>query len=551
MQRWAPLRDLTLRAETSTLLITGQTARRRGRLAVLVLATACVLTFWAGSLYFRTAGPNGQGLAGPRPAVREQLLPAVEPDLAAPDARAIPTRTQAAVEAPAGVETHDLADELDLTAETWALVARLEELARSPKTFHAAALPVIDRLTQVCSTDMSEEDAASAIGASTVVTELQRLVVAEPQRHALVRGAVFLALAPVVSEAGFWGTFTDWLSGHPDVPLELVRTAALAAARIGSPSPCKHPLPLTKLTALPTLVGPELPGFYPFALDRIASGRACDAMRRWLDLDDPRRRLFRLSSGAPPTGEDLGPAGDYFVTVEVLLCVWGHRSLVDTLVERALLQESQFTLDDLPERSLVNLRAANFLVLALARCNQTFFDAAVKAASDADSPLSDMLDEMEYVLVEELGPATLERLERLRYSERRLDQADMTVALIGLGKDFARDEAHDPEQRAVLLEYLGGLVADSGVPSNARLTAFIAVSRGGSWAAIREAASACFQPGAPIDLPGMAIGALMAEARSNPVHRGEVLELLQQFAAQAPASAAKFNVDAYIAELMP
>ncbi|HVS17842.1 MAG TPA: hypothetical protein VMT18_04515 [Planctomycetota bacterium] len=329
-----------------------------------------------------------------------------------------------------------------------------------------------------------------------------------------------------------------------------MRAAALAAARIGSPSPCKFPLPLAKLTELPSHDESVTPGFYPLALDRIASGRASDAIRRWLDLDDPRKSLFRISNSAPPASTDLASAGDYFVTVEVLTCVWGHRSLEDTLVERAVLEEAKFTPATVLERSLVNLLAAKFLVLSLARCNTSFLDAAVAMTSDSEDPMSELVSEMQSVLGEELGFVTIERLERLRYSQDSMDEGDLSVALGDLRRTFLRAEAYDPEQRAVLLDYLCGLVADPDLSWIVRVGAVNAIAGSGSWDAIRKAAAAAFQSGVPFRVADMALGPLMTAARSNPAHRAEALDLLRQLAAKAPASAAKLHVDAHISSLM-
>lgn len=526
-----------------------QAPSRRGRLLFLAVAAACLLAAWIGVRLFRSTQRQAEGPASPIALESGPRSPAVETDLTAPQVDATPTRALVGTEELAAAEPMAPEYERDVCQVAWDLVAQLEDLAREPKTFHLAALPVIDRLTEVCSIGTSASDPASAADVGQVLADLQRIVVADPERNPLVRGAVFLALAPVIPDVAFHGTFTEWLSGHSSVPLELVRTAALAAARIGTPSPCRYPLALTKLGTLPNFGAPELPGFYPLELDRLASGRACDAIRRWLDLDDPRRKLFRLDSGAPPVAADLGPAGDYFVTVEVLLCVWGHRSLEDTVVERALLQEARVDIEPLSERSLVSLRAANFLVLALARCNEAFLDFAVAMASREDDPLSDLLGPIQGVLGEELGLVTLTRLERLRYSERSSDKADLTLALAELRVDFLRGEAHDPEQRALLLEYLCGLVSDPGLSSTVRMSAINAVAAGGSWPALRVSAAASFQSGAPLDLAAMVLEPLLAQARSDPDQRAEALALLRQFVALSPANAAQLGVESYIAEL--
>jgi hypothetical protein len=517
------------------------------------VAIVCVVVFLAGRKLFRSPGAGNARPPGPA-AIPDGMPPrAARADLAVPDEASTRSGARAPSESSVVAGSEEPVDantpERDLRREAWELVAQLEDLARAPKTFHGAALPVVDRLTEVCSSEAPRGGEDSALDARTVVEELHRDLVADPERDALVRGAVFLALAPVVSEIEFWGTFSEWTSGHPLVPLELVRAAALAAARTGGLSPCKFPLPLAKLTELPTLGSPDLPGFYPLALDRIASGRACDAIRRWLDLDDPRKSLFRIRDSAPPADADLAAAGDYFVTVEVLLCVWGHRSLEDTLVERAVLAEARFSLEDLPERGLVSLRAANFLVLSLARCNESFLDAAVAMTADSDAPNLDFVSEMQGMLGEELGLVTIARLERLRYSESPSDQADFTLALLELRNEFRRGETHDPDQRAVLLDYLCGVAADPGASSIVRTCAVNAIGSGGSWDAIREAAATSFQQGAPFDLSVLILGPMMAAARSNPAHRAEALELLHQFVAQSPAYAAQLDVDAYIAEL--
>lgn len=426
----------------------------------------------------------------------------------------------------------------DPARAAWELVARLEALARAPRTFHAEALPVVELLGAVC----AREEARAA----DVAGELRRLVVDDDGHAALVRGAVLLALAPVQPESATWGTISEWLSGAPHVPLELVRTAALTASRVGEPSPCGDPLPLAKLADLPTLDAIELPRFYPLALDRIASGRVCDALRRWLDLDDPRKRRFRLTAAPPDGGAELADLADYAVTCEVVYGVWGHRSLIDTQIERAVLGDARSSLADLLERDLVHLRAAHFLVLALARCNAAFMDAAVALTADSGGPELSFAEDLRGLLAEELGPVTIERLERLRYSERPIDDAELTLALADLRDGFERAETHDVEQRAVLLDYLCGLVADSGLSWTVRLGAVEAVASGGSWEAMRVAAAAAFQPGAPLILSQMTLPHLRAAAGSSPERRAEAVVLLQQFAAQSPANAAQLGIDSYI-----
>jgi hypothetical protein len=169
--------------------------------------------------------------------------------------------------------------------------------------------------------------------------------------------------------------------------------------------------------------------------------------------------------------------------------------------------------------------------------------------SDSAAPKLDFVSEMQVLLGEELGHVTIARLERLRYSQSPADEADLSLALAELGDGFRSDEVHDPAQRAVLLDYLCGWVADPGLSWIARVGAIDAIAGSGSWEAIRKAAAASFQPGTPTHVPEMALGPLMDAARSDPARRAEALELLRQFAAQVPASAAKLNVDAYIAEL--
>lgn len=429
------------------------------------------------------------------------------------------------------------------------LIAQLEVLAKTPQTFHAKALPLIERLTEACSEGI-ESDAAGVAGRGhTMVQDLLQTLVLDPSDTVLVRGAVFLALTPKLSESEFWSVFDAWFSGDRSIPLELLRTAALASTRLGSPAPCKYPLPLEQLAKLPTSTGSALPGFYALALDRIAPDRACDAIRLWLDSGDPRRALFQVSTSPPGADVDLKEAGDYFVTSEILFCVWGHQALRNPTVEHVVIQEALAENEGKPGSSLVCVRAANFLVYALAMCDSAFFEIAAKMGSAKNPVAAAMARTMESLALDGLGVGLVARIETLRYSTAPKDEADLMRILKKVGDSLGQATKVGAEPHMMTLDYLGGLVKDTAVAETARATAFSSLAKGGAWSATKDAAHSLLSRNNDLLLTALALNSLMDNARKEPARRTEVLAILNQFAAQGPPPKLRPSVETYLAEL--
>jgi len=515
-------------------------------IAVAIFAAAVLLGF-----IFVRGSLVESGSSGSRTPQTEQPSPVVGSTLLRPADSA--SRTAPGTPAPSGdVALAHSADEraasLDAGKDAWGIVARLEDLAREPRTFHAAALPVIELLTKTCSIDVQNRSRMGASATTPIVQDLLQKVVSNPDRTTLVRGAVFLSLASLLTESEFWGTFTAWYSARPSAPLELLRTAALAASRIGSPSPCGSSVSLKRLAALQTEGAATLPSCYPIVLDRLASERACDSIRAWLDADDPRRDLFRLSAGAPPADFDPASAQDYFVTVEILFCVWGQQCLQDPGVEREVLREAFLESDKQEGRSVLFFRAANFLVFSLARCNDSLRNATLKVASSQDPILVTVARSMES-MVDGIGLANLATIERLRYSSEPVDVATLALILVDIGKGLGDLHSLDGEQLTTALDYLGGLVGDVGIDEKVRATALNVVARSGSWPAFKRLTAACLESDPPELVAATAFTTLMAEARSDPSRRVDAAQLLMQLSDDKLSTGMRSAVDEYIAKL--
>jgi hypothetical protein len=408
----------------------------------IAIAGICTVALWAGSRFLYRARPNavpdgapGLGALQQSTAGSSLEVPDNVSDRSSPASQPLSLTTDAVPADVAGAQHDGQADE-----EAWKIVAQLEDLARAPKTFHAAALPLVELLTTVCAGVDARTTVEARPSGRTLTQELLIDAVLLPRGSVLVRGAVFLALAPLLSESEFWRAFSTWFSGDSSVPLELLRTGALAAARIGSPSPCKYSVAMKQLAALPLQGNRDLPGFYPIARDRVAPDTACEVSRRGLDSADPRKELFRLSTTAPPADLDLAAAGDYFVTVEVLYCVWGGQCLVKPAIAQAVLQEALLEGPNLQDRNLVCVRAANFLVASLAMCTDTFFEAAGRIGMSTNPIVSSLAHDLDGLVSEGLGIATMARIESLRYSADPQEKVDLILTLTTVGNNLARME---------------------------------------------------------------------------------------------------------------
>jgi len=516
----------------------------------IVIAAACSLVLLAVFCVIRSLG-GGSGTEGNFPILGLSCSGSARPAPASPDAgsnRAARHRPTASAGAAVSQGFASGAQPNPRVGrEAWELVAQLEMLAKTPASFHAAALPLVERLTELCSRDVNDDRVDDA--GRGIAQELHFAIVLDPTETTLVRGAIFLSLATLLSEADFWSTFDAWYSGDPGFPLELIRTAALAATRIGSPSPCKHALELENLAALGKGKDSARPGFYPLTLERIAPARACAAIRRWLDSGARGRELLRAGSGSPSPSADTAAASDDFVTAEILFCVWGQQSLRSPEVELAVLQEALLQDLESPGHDRMCARAANFLVCSLAMCSKAFLGAAAEIGSSSDPVLAAMARSMQGPTGDGLAITSVARLESLRFSEDANDHSDLIVMLTRIGERFGRSHATDLEQRTVALDYLGGLVADIGVAESARACALMAIARDGSWPAIQRAANLGLRQGSHSLLSAIALDALVAHARSNPARRSEVLEMLRQYSKQGPPRQMRQAVDQCVAEL--
>jgi hypothetical protein len=510
------------------------------RIAWIAAPCALIVLAW----FLHSPHPSAAHVVDPARALRAAHDPArtTDPPLSLDRRDEIPAPAPAVSDhdesetASAGPEHDDRIDRL---------VSELEELSKEPSTYHARALPVIEELTSACG-ELAARDAPD--GDPSVVGELLGSIVHERAATALVRGSVFLALAPHSSESEFAGVFDAWTAGDPEVPLELLRAAALAAVRRGLPSDCSSTLSLAQLAALPTTGTARLPGFYPMSLDRIAPAYACESLRRWLDRDDPRRALFRPTSAPVSPDVDLPAAAEYFVTAELLFCVWGHQSLIDPQVERAVLAEARMEHGERPDASLVCLRAAHFVVQSLALCDDAFLAFCEDATSSANPYVASVARTMESMAVGGIGAAVVSRLERLRYSAEPDDRADLVILLTSVGKSLD-SSGGDAGQRRLAFEYLDGLVADPGVCDVGRAAALTAISRAASWPQTRRTAEAALRRGDDALVGAIALKALVEKSRTDGEKKVEALAVLREVQDEGLGGPMRSSIARYIDEL--
>lgn len=540
---------------------------RRARLALLgssLIALGFVLWF------IRTEDPV-QGNEAPAAHVAAPWSDVNAPDpfaFDAPEDRSNPpepTRPGEQLAPRSGV--NDATDAEHRRHRAWDLVAQLEQLSRSPETFHSLALPVIEQLTDVCADDARSENAAiserayanrpvvngadprTLVDRRPIASTLLGDVVGSSTRSPLVRGAVFLALATELSEAEFWDNFDLWLAGDASTPLELVRAAALASTRRGTPTPCEDPLSLKQLAALPTRGGVTLPGFYTLTLTELAPEHAHAAIRAWLDAPDPRRALFQRNARAPSQDDDMQSVAEYFTTSEILFCIFGHHALLQPSVERRVLHEALLLEEPGKDHSLVCFRAASFVVHALSMCNDTLLAAAGRAESSSDAMVSSLARLMGETAVGGLNDGLVGRIERLRYSAELSDEADLVLLLMELGESFGDVYPENSERRTFAMEYLEGLTLDSAVVETARASALTAMLASATWEELGGISRSVLTRGDTALLNSIALNALLKHARTQADHRVAVVELLRQLAGEVRGLEARSSIEGFLAEL--
>jgi hypothetical protein len=495
-------------------------------------------------VHFRTPRAGAaSGSPGTELVVHAAPLPSKPPILAA-------HRTEVPVQAgsPPGVKGLVGESEVPRKEDRVAgILARLRALAKDPSTYHRQALPLIDELSRACADEPAQDSNPSPPPAHE---ELLVSVVEEPSESALVRGAVFLALATRLSESEFWRTFENWTLGDPEVPLELVRTAALAASRRGTPSPCNAELSLKRLAALPISGSTPMPGFYLLALDRIAPAGACVSLRQWLDTDDPRRRLFRPSTAPPPADLDLSAAADYFVTVEVLFCVWGQQSLVDSEVESAVVAEALIDGAGQQDGTFERVRAALFLIYSLSSCSARFDNAGTRAAASREKAVAGLATVMQRMAVGGIGNALVEEIENLRYSHASKDVGKLVLILSDVGQNLG-SAGQAAKEHETALDYLEWLAADPYVDGRARSMALTAIVKSGSWEVVRRATRAALLQLDDDTLGAVALTSLVTESGKSPERRAEVVLLLREIHEKGVSPGLLSSMDAYLMELGP
>ena len=462
----------------------------------------------------------------------------------------------------------------------WELVAELEQLAQDATTFHARALPVVERLDAACraaphsSRSASSEPADKAVAATSgeasadastraaneqqrlrIVEELLTRVVLSGERAPLVRGAVLLALAQQLNERRFSGVFEDWFAPGVGTHDELLRCAAFAAARRGELTPCRQALSLAQLASLPTSGASPLPSYFALRLERVVSPSAGVTLRRWLDTDDPRRAGVRSGSGAGAGARSADAAhsasSEHFATVELVYCVWALQCVTDLEVERSLLRTARMESggDEALEKMCV--RASNFVLHSLAGCNSRLLEAASAARTSPNPIVNSLAQMMQDAAVGGLSLEMLERIERLRYSREDGDTVELMLLLIDLGEPLGAVPLDALAQRAQFTDYLTSIAADRNVDSTVAAGALSALQKGGTWAELRDATTAVLRTDLDVLSYVLAADALRERAAAQPALRAEVVAHLRALQAAGLSASAASAVADLLAQLAP
>lgn len=478
----------------------------------------------------------------------------------------------------------------------WDLVAELERFAQDAGTFHARALPLVERLDAACRTQPlwlgavaraegepraaaladsssaqdgsdssgSLEDAtpggpaqpATTPGQARIVEELFTRVVLAGERAALVRGAVLLALAEQLDERRFWSVFDDWFAVGARTHDELLRCAAFAASRRGALTPCRQALSLAQLAGLPTSGASALPSYFALRLDRVVPTAAGVTLRRWLDSDDPRRVGFGARAGADSTAATRSAAAveqsaslEHFVTVELVYCVWALQCVTDLEVERSLLRTARMESGGGEPLERMCVRASNFVLHSLAGCNSRLLEAASAARTSQDPILSALAQMMQDAAVGGLSLDMLERIERLRYSREGADTVELMLLLIDLGEPLGAVPLDALAQRAQFTDYLTSIAADRNVDSTVAAGALSALQKGGTWPELRDATAVVLRTDLDVLSYVLAAGAIRERVALQPALRSEVVAHLRALEAQGLTAAAASAVSELLAEL--
>ncbi|MCB9913958.1 MAG: hypothetical protein H6828_02270 [Planctomycetes bacterium] len=341
-------------------------------------------------------------------------------------------------------------------------------------------------------------------------------VVRDAARPELVRGAVLVGLARGVP-AAMRDALLDAELRRVGGSGELLRATALAAALAGEESYCAEALDLGRFLALRT-PGDERPRTFPLRLERLVPPHVSARLGAW--LTDAAARLDELAEV-----QDEAAARELFASAELLFLLRGHRALLDAEVEGEVLRAAEPAPDERAPSRLYALRAASFLVHALAPCNDACFDAAARLGASDDPLLRALTDEVAGAAAPGLSVALQARLEALRYANERDGVGELMSALLALGAEL---EARAPAVDAQAVAYVAELALDPSVDPLARVTALRALQRAGDWTALRDAGARVLETESSQPLLVTALGSLAAGAGDDPARRAELRELLER-----------------------
>ena len=430
------------------------------------------------------------------------------------------TPTQVAAEA------RDDVGKTDSLTAAWTLVRRLEVLAQTPDQFHEPALPLLRALGDLCQATSDRNGASPSLR-----SQLVDRVIRDELRDPLVRGAVFLGLAPHLSPKAFRTLFDTWARDRWG-SRELLRSAALAAAARGSDSSCTTRIDLGQLQELPTVGDVAIPKIYRLLLTSVVDRDSADVL--FEVLLDPSSLVQRIEATQElPASGDAFAAADAIIAREVILLVLGHRSLVDAELQNYVV--SNAGVDSLAGGFSVDLRAAQFLIHNLSTCSERYADVASRSA-DSAMPIVAGVSRM--VRDASGGPLDLDELSRLhslRWSPELSKQTDFMMELTTLGERLERGDGGDP-RRAEFAGFLREIVNDVSEAEGVRMAAMNSLRLSREWTVAIDTASDALRLYSSKALKALAISALAEAATGDASQRTAVLKVLD--AAQASTTEA-------------
>ena len=517
----------------------------------IVTGVLLVLAAFAGLYYWLNAAPEGDASV----IAAEGRVPATVPEGEAStevpeavnvrDVRAGSTRAELLterieVESEAENEAEQVVGEVGDDEAVWSMIEQLEQLAEDPDSFHRAAFPLMAQLAEECS-GLEERDSNAHAG---IYSKLLGRVVEDDLRSPLVRGAVFLALAKDLAGEDFRATFDTWMR-DPALPLELLRTAALAASARGQQSSCGTPLNLELLRQFAVDEDTHFPKVYPMKLKQVVDDYEAGIILEILADYHPELDRLEATQEVPTKPDRKTNALEAMFSREVLILALGHRSLSDNEIERFLLSTA-----GLKERSdgqpSVDIRVAFFIVSSLSNCDDQFSAFMDDAMHSSNPIIAAFSSKSQDSLV---GPLSLENLAWLytkRWSSDMMEQSLFTLDISKLGERLALHNPEDEEYRGEFTDFLSEAALDSSEDDFVRMASVNSLRLSGDWELVIATAAELFESGAPETIQGLALSALADAARADENRRSSVVEVLKSALESASSSG---NV-AYIKELL-